>query len=366
MTDKGFSIIVDVPTAEKTCFVVMPFHEKFDALWNDIDRAARDAGLTPNRTKDRPYISFLWDIDSMLHSAQLVIAVCLPDSRHNGINPNVLYELGKAHALAKPTIIIAAPDSDMPSDFRDKYYISYEKGDFRTSLTHKIRETLNRTGGLPVDPNWKPPALYIQPSYRMCIVPEFFDSFTAVIDLGDKIHMAFQGAEFYVEQITRLSEQINILQPRYEEKLLQSFQESWSKYITVTSGLRERVFGSSDQGRHSLRDRVLSVRKSLQILLELVSRETPVHRQRIEDGLYASRDLLGYIDDWLNKIVDSHAMLLSAVGDRPIIEEYSKRDWEAILQNSAKTKLACTKLVNWSHQVIRGMVDVFHVAEKHA
>jgi predicted nucleotide-binding protein len=50
-----------------------------------------------------------------------------------GRNPNVLFELGIAHGLGKPFVILVSVDGngDIPSDLMGYQYIAYHPGDAR-------------------------------------------------------------------------------------------------------------------------------------------------------------------------------------------------------------------------------------------
>jgi len=56
-------------------------------------------------------------------------------------NPNVFYELGFAHALRKPTILITSSESSgaLPSDLTGFQYIVYEPGNLRGLVDHVQR-----------------------------------------------------------------------------------------------------------------------------------------------------------------------------------------------------------------------------------
>jgi nucleoside 2-deoxyribosyltransferase len=53
-------------------------------------------------------------------SASLTVADC------TGRNPNVFYEIGLAHALGKPVILITQNSEDIPFDVTHIRYIQYE------------------------------------------------------------------------------------------------------------------------------------------------------------------------------------------------------------------------------------------------
>src|SRR5690349_20368297 len=84
--------------AKPTCFAIMPFGGWFDDYYDDLYcPAIRAAGLEPKRADDlyRPS-TIINDIWSYTQSAKIILADL------TGKNPNVFYELGLAHALAKP------------------------------------------------------------------------------------------------------------------------------------------------------------------------------------------------------------------------------------------------------------------------
>jgi nucleoside 2-deoxyribosyltransferase len=64
-------------------------------------------------------------ISDALHRADLVVADLSTE------NPNIMYELGFAHALRKPTIILAsrASSSKIPSDLAGFSYLFYDPED---------------------------------------------------------------------------------------------------------------------------------------------------------------------------------------------------------------------------------------------
>ena len=60
-----------------------------------------------------------------------------------GRNPNVMYELGVAHAIGKPTIIISKNFTDIPFDLNNKRIIIYEdQGDLFKKLNNSITDLL--------------------------------------------------------------------------------------------------------------------------------------------------------------------------------------------------------------------------------
>lgn len=61
-----------------------------------------------------------------------------------GRNPNVLYELGLAHALHKPVVLISSNETDVPFDVRHVRVIYYELTDpfWGEKLIAKVAENI--------------------------------------------------------------------------------------------------------------------------------------------------------------------------------------------------------------------------------
>lgn len=127
-----------------TCFTIMPFGEWFDDYYDELYcPAIRAAGLEPKRADDlyRPS-TIINDIWSYTQSAKLTLADL------TGKNPNVFYELGLAHALAKPAILITDSINDVPFDLRSLRVIVYDKNQpdwgvaLQESITKSIKEII--------------------------------------------------------------------------------------------------------------------------------------------------------------------------------------------------------------------------------
>src|SRR5207237_6250655 len=91
-----------------TCFTIMPFGSWFDSYYETIYvPAIQSAALTPRRADDlyRPS-AIVNDIWILTREATIILADL------SGKNPNVFYELGLAHALAKPAILVTESMDD--------------------------------------------------------------------------------------------------------------------------------------------------------------------------------------------------------------------------------------------------------------
>jgi hypothetical protein len=123
-----------------SCFIVMPFSQEWSAdVHRILARACEGAGVRPVRGDDLfTPTDILEDIWQSINAADFVIADI------TGRNPNVLYELGIAHTLAKPVLILSKEAADIPIDLATRRVILYgQKADaWREDLTCMIQEAI--------------------------------------------------------------------------------------------------------------------------------------------------------------------------------------------------------------------------------
>jgi hypothetical protein len=102
-------------------FVVMPFRQDLRAVYDDHIRVAVErAGLTCARADDLfGTESIIREIWSLISQAAVVIADC------TGRNPNVFYEIGIAHTVGIPVILVTQSIEDVPFDLRHERVIVY-------------------------------------------------------------------------------------------------------------------------------------------------------------------------------------------------------------------------------------------------
>jgi len=112
------------------CFVIMPFDKRYDPLYQRVIVPSVDECLkgikSCLRADKNPMAGIIMDkVTHHIINAKLIIAVLGKD------NPNVMYELGVAHAFRKPTIILAPKEEDikLPFDIRHHEAISYSEKD---------------------------------------------------------------------------------------------------------------------------------------------------------------------------------------------------------------------------------------------
>ena len=104
-----------------SAFVLMPFSEEFKALYAEFIRPSLEKGgfgvkLADDINNDH---NILRDIVEGIGDSQLVVADL------TGSNPNVLYELGLAHALRKPVMHLTQSLDDVPFDLSSYRMLVY-------------------------------------------------------------------------------------------------------------------------------------------------------------------------------------------------------------------------------------------------
>lgn len=113
-------------------FVLTPFHDDLRDEFDATVAVGTDVGFKVVRGDERVSQGDIFPhLLGLLVSARIVIA------NISGRNPNVFYELGIAHALGKPVILLAHKDTDVPFDIQSKQIIFYNSND-------ELKERLSR------------------------------------------------------------------------------------------------------------------------------------------------------------------------------------------------------------------------------
>lgn len=113
---------------EKLVLCLMPFNNKYNTLYTTIKDSCSKNGFLCRRTDEekietnsnlRKYI-----VRMIIH-AQVVVAVL------DGRNPNVLYEVGIAHAIGKLVILVVKRDksSELPENLKGNRLLIYKNED---------------------------------------------------------------------------------------------------------------------------------------------------------------------------------------------------------------------------------------------
>jgi nucleoside 2-deoxyribosyltransferase/phage shock protein A len=120
---------------KKEAFVVLPFESDFNQVYNEVmEPALEEVGYEINKADSiDSQQNILEDIIRGISEADLLIADLTSS------NPNVFYELGIAHGLGIPTVLITQDLEEVPFDLRAYKIIEYsteftEIGDLQNEL----------------------------------------------------------------------------------------------------------------------------------------------------------------------------------------------------------------------------------------
>lgn len=123
-------------------FVLMPFTSDFDDVYQlGIKPACEAAGAYAERVDEQIFHeSILQRIYNQISKADVVVADM------TGRNPNVFYEVGYAHALGKPVLLLTKSSDDIPFDLKHYSHIVYggRIKDLMPELTRRVAFALER------------------------------------------------------------------------------------------------------------------------------------------------------------------------------------------------------------------------------
>ncbi|UPK07836.1 hypothetical protein IVB05_02865 [Bradyrhizobium sp. 170] len=127
--------------AGDSCFVVMPFAGAIGGYFQTVyEPAIKKAGLRAVRADADIFgtgkiIDQIW---AGINSAKVLVAELTTR------NPNVFYELGLAHALDKPVVLVSSNEEDVPFDLKHIRVIYYDMSDpfWGQKLMDKVAENI--------------------------------------------------------------------------------------------------------------------------------------------------------------------------------------------------------------------------------
>lgn len=122
-------------------FVLTPFHDNLQNDFQTVVQVGHELGLTVMRGDERTTQSDIFpQLLKLLVTAKVVVA------NISGRNPNVFYELGIAHALDKPVILLARSDTKIPFDVTAKRIVFYSSdSELREGLLKMLAKTMIST-----------------------------------------------------------------------------------------------------------------------------------------------------------------------------------------------------------------------------
>lgn len=116
----GFNL-EQIVVEEKFIACLMPFHPNYNKVYNSIIRATNNTKFKCHRA-DEKYTAG----EILRHSVELILKSQIVIAVLDGRNSNVFYELGIAHSVGKPVILITEEKSEIPFDLNSKRFIFYK------------------------------------------------------------------------------------------------------------------------------------------------------------------------------------------------------------------------------------------------
>jgi hypothetical protein len=142
----SFGIPSENKQYQNDVFMIMPFKDEFESIYRHfIVKIVQSLNLSIKRGDDffsARNTSIIDKVWSTIYFSKFVIADC------TGRNPNVFYEIGIAHVLGKPTILITQNIDDVPFDVQNRRLITYQNNaagllELETKLNKNIQILLN-------------------------------------------------------------------------------------------------------------------------------------------------------------------------------------------------------------------------------
>lgn len=121
-------------------FVVQPFNKSADQVYELISLAGQSVGASVARSDS---YNFVGDPVQTIHAAIQAASLVVADV--SAANPNVMYELGFAHAQGKPVLLVTASGRAIPFDIASVRAVIYDESSPKESverLAATIREAL--------------------------------------------------------------------------------------------------------------------------------------------------------------------------------------------------------------------------------
>ena len=138
---KKLGASVAVKKDSDSCFVMQPFAPPLGEYYDKIFKPAIEkAGLLPLRADAEIFGTgkIMDQVWRGIKEAKILVAELTTR------NPNVFYELGLAHALRKPVVLVSSNESDVPFDLHHIRVIYYDVTDpfWGAKLIEKVAENI--------------------------------------------------------------------------------------------------------------------------------------------------------------------------------------------------------------------------------
>ncbi len=137
-----------MPTPKLNAFVIQPFSDRYEAVYDLIVAAASKAGVIVSRIDSVDLgTDVMTAINKTISDADFLIVDV------SEANPNVMYELGFARSKDKPTILIASSSKNIPFDLAGLRVLIYDLG-APTDFVARLAEVLAQATKVPHAFTW--------------------------------------------------------------------------------------------------------------------------------------------------------------------------------------------------------------------
>ncbi|MDJ0677693.1 MAG: toll/interleukin-1 receptor domain-containing protein [Calothrix sp. MO_167.B42] len=262
---KRYRILVNVAEPQKNCFLAMP-KQGLDSIYKAVQKAAKNMsvkqpvgniGIQMLQTRDRTNAGFVEDIAhiiSGIRSSEIVVGVCVSEDKYYQPDPDVIYELGLAHALGKPLCIITnqanhnSLSNYILKDIPQEEFIDYELSeiDDGKDLSEKVKnklEVIINSLEFPylVEPRNRD-IIAIDWEKSQCFLPPFRDNFCNILNFGLEIHKQFSPLQNLLTSLYKEVEEVaDTLQDptstRNINKEIDDAIKAWREYKQEYQGL---------------------------------------------------------------------------------------------------------------------------------
>lgn len=131
-------VVAEDEIDESLVFVLTPYNDEEFITYKVINQICNSVGLRCLRGDEEA----VQQRDILSHILKSMVRARIIIANINGRNPNVFYELGIAHAISKPTILVGNSIAETPFDVQSRRIILYKSYE---ELERKLALELTRT-----------------------------------------------------------------------------------------------------------------------------------------------------------------------------------------------------------------------------
>lgn len=130
--------VESITDSSNLVFMLTPFHSDYYTDYTVVVEAANALGLEVQRGDEKASGGDIFNqILKAIVSARIIVA------NITGRNPNVFYELGIAHALNKPVILVCEQGNDVPFDLQSKRIVFFDTAEeLKRGITKALGQAL--------------------------------------------------------------------------------------------------------------------------------------------------------------------------------------------------------------------------------